>query len=148
MSANRPAPLLRDGFRHFETLSTRCRDNDIHGRLHNIVHLGLFDTAVNRMLIPQGALDIQGSQVVGLDVHSQCIHHDSSSLPQTVHAGIWVALPGRTSVRYELALFADQAAPSAAPGEFTHVDLDRTTQHPKPLPEKRRAVLESLKVNP
>jgi acyl-CoA thioester hydrolase len=143
MSA-RPERVGRDRFRHFETIATRWMDNDVYGHVNNVVHYSFFDTAVNRMLIQAGVLDIHTGAVIGLVVHTQCHYFDAIAFPQTVHAGVAVAQLGRSSVRYELALFADDAAHSAARGEFTHVYVDRHSRQPQPLPAALRQALEPL----
>lgn len=140
----RPQPLPRAHFAHFQSLSTRWMDNDVYGHLNNVVHYSLFDTAVNRMLIEAGVLDIHGGSVIGLVVHTQCHYFDSIAFPQTVHAGLRVAHLGRSSVRYVLGLFADDAALSAALGQFTHAYVDRTTRRPVDLPHALRTALEPL----
>jgi acyl-CoA thioester hydrolase len=130
-----PQPLPRSHFRHFETIATRWMDNDVYGH---------FDTAVNRLLIERGVLDIHGGSVIGLVVHTQCHYFDSIAFPQQVHAGVGVMRLGGSSVRYELALFADDAPLCAARGEFTHVYVDRATRRPVPLPAALREVLQPL----
>jgi acyl-CoA thioester hydrolase len=146
--ASKPQPLPRSHFRHFETIATRWMDNDVYGHVNNVVHYSLFDTAVNRMLIQRGMLDIHAGGVIGLVVHTQCHYFDSIAFPQIVHAGIAVTRLGTSSVRYELGLFADEAGASAARGEFTHVYVDRATRRPVPLPPALRATLESLLITP
>ena len=119
-------------------------DYDVYGHLNNVVHYSLFDTAVNRMLIEADALDIHGGSVIGLVVHTQCHYFDSISFPQTVQVGLRVAQLGRSSVRYELGLFADDAPLAAATGEFTHVYVDRETRRPVDLPQALRFALQPL----
>ncbi len=144
---SRPQPQARDTFAHFETIATRWMDNDVYGHLNNVVHYSLFDTAVNRMLIGAGALDIHAGAVIGLVVHTQCHYFDSLAFPQIVHAGIRVEQLGRSSVCYGIGLFGDDAPRCAALGQFTHVYVDRATRRPVPLPEALRRVLEPLVVN-
>lgn len=140
----RPQPQPRAAFVHFESIATRWMDNDVYGHLNNVVHYSLFDTAVNRMLIEAGALDIHAGAVIGLVVHTQCHYFESLAFPQTVHAGIRVEQLGRSSVRYGIGLFGGDAATTAAIGQFTHVYVDRATRRPVPLPDALRGVLEPL----
>lgn len=140
----RARPLPRQHFAHFQTMATRWMDNDVYGHVNNVVHYSLFDTAVNRTLIEAGVLDIHQGEVIGLVVHTQCHYFDSIAFPQTVHAGLRVDHLGRSSVRYELGLFADDAPLAAAVGQFTHVYVDRATRRPVELPSALRATLLQL----
>jgi acyl-CoA thioester hydrolase len=144
MSSVRPQPQGREAFAHFAAIATRWMDNDVYGHLNNVVHYSLFDTAVNRLLIEAGALDIHAGPVIGLVVHTQCHYFESLAFPQIVTAGIRVEQLGRSSVRYGLGLFGDDAPLAAAIGQFTHVYVDRITRRPVPLPEPLRAVLAPL----
>ncbi|MFN8892386.1 MAG: acyl-CoA thioesterase [Betaproteobacteria bacterium] len=144
MTNVRPQPQGREAFVHFAAIATRWMDNDVYGHLNTVVHYSLFDTAVNRLLIEAGALDIHAGPVIGLVVHTQCHYFESLAFPQIVTAGIRVEQLGRSSVRYGLGLFGDDAPMAAAIGQFTHVYVDRATRRPVPLPERLRAVLEPL----
>jgi acyl-CoA thioester hydrolase len=62
-----------------------------------------------------------------------------------VEAGLRVAHIGRSSVRYEVGLFAQGQPLTAAKGHFVHVYVDRATRRPVALPEKLKSVLEALK---
>jgi acyl-CoA thioester hydrolase len=141
---DRPQPQAREAFAHFAPIATRWMDNDVYGHLNNVVHYSLFDTAVNRLLIEAGALDIHDGAVIGLVVHTQCHYFDSLAFPQMVTAGIRVEQLGRSSVRYGIGLFGGDAPLSAATGQFTHVYVDRATRRPVALPEALRRVLEPL----
>ncbi len=144
MSSARPHPQPREAFAHFETIATRWMDNDAYGHLNNVVHYSLFDTAVNRLLIEAGALDIHAGAVIGLVVHTQCHYFEGLAFPQPVTAGIRVEQLGRSSVRYGLGLFGGDATRTAAIGQFTHVYVDRATRRPVPLPDALKRVLEPL----
>jgi len=146
MSEPRPSPLPRTHFPHFETIATRWMDNDAYGHVNNVVHYSLFDTAVNRYLIQAGALDIHAGAVIGLVVDTRCHYFESIAFPQTVHAGLRVTHRGRTSVQYELGLFADDAPMAAAVGRFVHVYVDRSTRRPVPLPDALNTALARLHV--
>ncbi|CAD5366472.1 Acyl-CoA thioester hydrolase [Rubrivivax sp. A210] len=142
--STRPQPLPRSHFGHFETIATRWMDNDVYGHVNNVVHYSLFDTAVNRYLIQAGALDIHAGAVIGLVVRTQCDYFESIAFPQTVHAGLRVLRQGRSSVEYEIGLFADAAPLAAAVGHFVHVYVARDSRRPVPLPEVLRAALQAL----
>ena len=61
-------------------------------------------------------------------------------------AGVRVAHLGRSSVRYEIALFAGNSRSAAAQGHFVHVYVDRETRRPADLPAALRAALAPLEV--
>lgn len=140
----RPGPRPRADFPRFVPLSTRWMDNDAYGHLNNVVYLSLFDTAVNAFLVEAGVLDIGGGAVIGLVVETHCNYHASLAFPQPVEAGLRVAQLGRSSVRYEIGVFAAGAPGSAAHGHFVHVYVDRATRRPVPLPDALRDALQPL----
>lgn len=142
---SRPQPEPRSAYRAFRTIGTRWSDNDVYGHVNNVVYYSWFDTAVNAYLIEQGALDIHGGSTIGLVIETQCNYFAPLAFPETVEAGIRVARIGGSSVRYEVGLFAQGAPQCAARGHFIHVYVDRETRRPVPLPEKLKAVLETLK---
>lgn len=140
----RPAPRPRADFRAWRSISTRWMDNDVYGHVNNVVYYSWFDTAVNATLIERGVLDIEHGAVIGLVVQTQCHYFAPLAFPQTVEAGIRVARLGGSSVRYEIGLFAQGEAMSAAHGHFVHVYVDRQSRRPVPLPPVLRGVLETL----
>ena len=144
MSASRPTPQARGSYPVFRTITTRWMDNDLYGHVSNVVYYSWFDTAVNAYLIEQGALDIHHGATVGFVVETQCNYFAPLAFPQTVEAGIRVAEAGRSSVRYEVGLFAAGAPQAAAQGHFVHVYVDRATQRPVPLPDALRRVVQAL----
>jgi acyl-CoA thioester hydrolase len=136
----------RTEYRHFTTLTTRWSDNDAYGHLNNVVYYSLFDTAVNQALIRAGLLDIERSESIGLVVETGCRYFEPLAFPDLVDAGLRVAALGRTSVRYEIALFREGAAQAAAQGHFVHVYVDRETRQPVSVPGETRSFLEGLTV--
>lgn len=119
-------------------------DNDVYGHVNNVVYYSFFDTAVNRYLIEAGALDIHAGAVIGLVVETQCHYFEPLAFPQRIEAGLRVAHRGRSSVRYEVGLFAQGAATGAACGHFIHVYVDRDTRRPTALPAALQAALQPL----
>lgn len=140
----RPAPGTRAEFPHLSLLQTRWLDNDIYGHVNNVQYYSFFDTAVNRYLIAAGALDIHGGGVIGLVVETHCNFFAPLAFPQDVEAGLRVATLGRSSVRYEIGLFAPGQAQAAAMGHFVHVYVDRHSRRPVPLPAALRDALTPL----
>jgi acyl-CoA thioester hydrolase len=140
----RPTAHGRAQYRHFLPIQTRWSDNDAYGHVNNVVYYSWFDTVVNEYLIAAGALDIQASPVVGLVVETQCNYFSELAFPQRVDAGLRVSRAGRSSVRYELALFAEGADKASAQGHFVHVYVDRASRRPVALPPVLRTAVERI----
>jgi acyl-CoA thioester hydrolase len=134
----------REQFPHFQPIPTRWMDNDIYGHVNNVVYYSYFDTAVNQFLIERGVLDIHQGEVVGFVVDSGCAYFSSISFPDTIHAGIRVAKLGRSSVRYEIALYRNDDPLPCAAGHFVHVYVERSSNRTVPIPANVRTVLESI----
>lgn len=142
------APGTRGEYRAFRSLGTRWADNDAYGHMNNVVHYALFDTAVNGWMIAGGHLDLRGGAEVGLVVETGCRYFAEMGFPDEVSAGLRIAHLGRSSVRWEVGLFRNDAEAAAAEGFFVHVWVDRATRRPVPVPEGLRAALEGLRVSP
>ena len=143
----RAEPQRRADYPHLLPITTRWMDNDAYGHVNNVVYFSYFDTVVNTYLIEQGALDIQSSPVIGLVVEVACQYLAPLTYPETVTAGLRVAHIGRSSVRYEIAMFPEGKDLAAAQGHFVHVYVDRDTRRPvSELPPDLRAALEPLRV--
>jgi len=142
----RPQPEPKSAYKAFRNIATRWSDNDLYGHVNNAVYYSWFDTAVNGLLIEQGAIDIHAGPVIGLVVETQCNYFVPLAFPQAVVAGIRVAHIGSSSVRYEIGLFAaDDDNVCAAKGHFIHVYVDHITRKPVALPAQLLSVLETLK---
>jgi acyl-CoA thioester hydrolase len=141
---SRPQPQPRSAYPVFRPITTRWMDNDVYGHVNNVVYYSWFDTAVNAYLIEQGALDIHAGKVIGLVIETQCNYFTPLAFPQTIHAGIRVAHMGKSSVRYEVGLFAEDSDTAAACGHFVHVYVDKQTRRPASLPDALKTTLETL----
>jgi acyl-CoA thioester hydrolase len=144
-TSEKPQPEPRAAYKAFRSITTRWMDNDAYGHVNNVVYYSWFDTVVNAHLIEQGALDIHHGETIGLVVETHCNYFSSIAFPQVVDAGLRVAHMGKSSVRYEVGLFAQGEPLTAARGHFIHVYVDRATRRPVQLPDKLKAVLEALK---
>jgi acyl-CoA thioester hydrolase len=142
----RPPPDALSGYPHSRELTTRWKDLDAYGHMNNVVPYELFDTVVNAWLVEHGALDIAKGAVIGLVVETGCRYFEALAYPEPVVAALRVAHVGRSSVRYEVALFAKGARSAAAQGHFVHVYVDRATRRPvAELPAALRLALEPLR---
>lgn len=134
----------RVDYPHFLTIGTRWMDNDLYGHVNNVVYYSFFDTVINQYLIRAGGLDIHHGAVIGLAIETMCRFHRPLSYPEPVDAGLRVGRLGRTSVRYEVGLFAPSHDEPAATGHFVHVFVDRSSRRPAPIPEPIRDALSLL----
>ena len=141
--AARRGPEPRSAYRAFRAITTRWMDNDVYGHVNNVVYYSFFDTAVNGLLVDAGVLDLHAGEVIGLVVETHCNFFAPIAFPQRVTAGVRVARLGRSSVHYEIGLFADDEPECAAAGHFVHVYVDRPTRRPVDLPAPLAAVLRS-----
>lgn len=139
-----PATPSRSDFPHFLAIPTRWMDNDVYGHVNNVVYYSYFDTVINEHLIRDGGLDIHDGSVVGYCVESQCRYLAPLAFPETIDAGLRVGHLGKSSVRYEIALFRRGEAAPAAVGHFVHVFVAREENRPTAIPHGIRACLERL----
>ncbi len=144
MTERRPQPETRAAYCRFTHIPTRWIDNDAYRHVNNVVYYAFFDTAVNRLLIEGGVLDIERSPVIGLVVETACRYFSPIAFPDDVHAGVRVAHLGTSSVRYEVGLFRNDADIASAQGHFVHVYVERDSSRPTPLPAALRDLLRPL----
>ena len=135
----------RGDYSRFQTISTRWMDNDVYGHVNNVVYYSWFDTAVNRLLVVNGLIDIHQGPVIGLVAETGCRYFAPTAFPDEIEAGVRVAHIGASSVRYEIGLFRNKEPDAAAVGYFVHVYVDRETKRPVPVDEKMRGFLEGLR---
>jgi len=143
-SQDRMGPEPRSAYKAFRSIGTRWMDNDAYGHVNNVVYYSWFDTAVNAYLIEHGVLDIHHGDAIGLVVETQCNYFSPLAFPQTVEAGLRVARLGSSSVRYEVALFAQDQDLCSARGHFVHVYVDRVSRRPVSLAQPLKQLLETL----
>jgi acyl-CoA thioester hydrolase len=129
---------------YLHRIATRWQDNDVYGHVNNVEYYSFFDTAINSWLIEQGGLDIHAGSTIGLCAESSCRFLGPLVFPETISVGLRVAKVGNSSVRYELAIFAEDAEEPAAEGWFVHVFVDRDNRRPEPIPEPLAAALRRL----
>lgn len=134
----------RADYPHFQRITTRWKDNDVYGHVNNVEYYSYFDTVINTLLIRAGGLDIHAGEVIGVCAESHCRFTAALAFPDAVDAGLRVAQLGKSSVRYEIGLFREDADEPAAEGWFVHVFVDRATRRPTPLPGPMRDVLAHL----
>ncbi len=142
----RGEPPVRSDYREGSRITTRWNDNDPYGHVNNAIYYFWFDTAVNRYLVEQGALDITGGDIIGLVVNTSCDYFAPIAFPDEVMARIRVDRLGNSSVTYGVGLFRGDQTSASAAGSFTHVYVDRETRRPIPLPNALRSALKAIAV--
>lgn len=140
----RDAASTREGYPHFSSITTRWMDNDIYGHINNVLYYSFFDTAIADYLVAEGGFEFATADVIGFAVESNCRYRRPLAFPQRIHMGLRVAHLGRSSVRYELGVFADDEPEAAADGYFVHVFVNRQTNEPSPIPAHIRSALERV----
>ena len=129
---------------HVLEIPTRWMDNDVYGHVNNVQYYAYFDTVINEYLIRAGGLDIHAGAVIGVCAESHCTYHAAIAFPDVVRAGLRVGKLGRSSARYEIALFAGESDEPAATGWFVHVFVDRESRRPAEIPPGVRSALEAI----
>ena len=140
----KPAPPAdrRSDFPHLSGIQTRWDDNDVYGHVNNVVYYAYFDTVINRYLIEHG-LEIEGA-TIGVCVESACRYLHEIAFPERIEAGLRVTDIGKSSVGYEIGIFAS-GDELCALGRFVHVFVDSATRKPVAIPDKIRAALTALR---
>jgi acyl-CoA thioester hydrolase len=140
--------MTSDGeYRYRTTITTRWMDNDMYGHVNNVQYYSFFDTVLTEWLIREGGLDPAAGDTIGLCVESKCTYAKPLSFPDTVTAGLRVGHVGRSSIRYEIALWGSDEATPAATGYFVHVMVGREQRTPAGIPARLRQALEQLVYN-
>lgn len=85
---------------------------------------------VNTYLIERCGLHPPTSSQYGLVVHSHNNYFGSIAFPAVAELGLRVNELGKSSVRYEIALFEKGVERVKSVGEFVHVFVDRDTGRP------------------
>jgi len=134
----------RGDFAQVLLMPTRWADNDVYGHVNNVEYYAFFDTLINTWLIAEGGLDIHDGEVIGVCAESSCQYYASFAFPEVVEGALRVGHLGRSSVRYEIALFKEGMDHPAALGEFVHVFVDREHRRPTAIPQRMRDALERL----
>ncbi len=137
-------PPPRTDYAHFQTFTTRWRDNDVYAHMNNAVYYEYVDALVNGWLMRSGGLEVPGGAVIGLVVETRCVFYASLGFPDSVEAGLKVVRIGTSSVTYGIGLFRPGAGTAAAAAQFTHVCVDRADRRPVPIPESLHRALAGL----
>jgi acyl-CoA thioester hydrolase len=141
--ATDPRALRRADFDEVTRVSTRWADNDMFGHLNNAVYYELFDSAINAWMIRDTGVDETSSPEIGVVAESGCRFLRELAYPEPIDVAVRVARLGRTSITYELGLFAASEDEIAAFGRWVHVYIGRESRAAVPIPAPIRSVLEA-----
>lgn len=143
---SRPPPGRRSDYRWFHQITTRWMDNDVFQHVNNVNYFSYFDTAVTYYEMKEKVVGLLDGPVHCVVAEVSCRYHSSVAFPDLITVGIRVANIGRSSVRYELAVFRNEEDAAAAEGHFVHVFVERGSQRPVPIPDDSRALLTKISV--
>ncbi len=145
MSTRQP-PGRRAVYRRLHAITTRWMDNDVFQHVNNVNYFSYFDTAVTYFEMSESVIGLLDGPTHCVVAEVACRYHSSLSFPDRVTVGVRVASIGRSSVRYELAVFRNDEDIAAAEGHFVHVFVERGSQRPVPIPHEARGKLQRLHV--
>jgi acyl-CoA thioester hydrolase len=100
---------------------------------------------VNVFLLGDRPAEFNGP-VRALAAETGCRYLSELSYPDRVTVGLRVGRIGTSSVRYELAVFRNDAEEASAEGHFVHVYVDGRTHRPVPIPAAERDRLRRIAV--
>jgi acyl-CoA thioester hydrolase len=143
---SRTPPGRRADYRWFHAITTRWMDNDVFQHVNNVNYFSFFDTAVTYFEMTEKVVGLLDGPVHCVVAEVACRYHSSLAFPDRVTVGIRVANIGRSSVRYEIAVFRDDDDVAAAEGHFVHVFVERGAQKPVPIPDDAREKLNRIAV--
>jgi acyl-CoA thioester hydrolase len=141
---SRQPPGRRADYRWFHAITTRWMDNDVFQHVNNVNYFSYFDTAVTYFEMTEHVVGLLDGPEHCVVAEVACRYHSSLAFPDHVTVGLRVAQIGRTSVRYEIAVFRNNEDVAAAEGHFVHVFVERGSQRPVPIPAESRAILQRI----
>ena len=143
---SRQPPGRRADYRHFHTITTRWIDNDVFRHVNNVNYFSFFDTAVTYYEMARAGIDLLDGPLHCVVAEVACRYHSSVAFPDRIEVGLRIAQIGRSSIRYEIAVFRNDEDIAAAEGHFVHVLVDRNEQRPQPIPDIMREKLQQITV--
>jgi acyl-CoA thioester hydrolase len=119
-------------------------DNDQYGHVNNAAYYSFFDTAINGWLIETVGSDVKVLDALGIVAETSCRFLSEVKFPDLLYVGMRLEKLGKSSVIYELGLFANDADEPSAIGRFVHVYVDPITRKPSAIPAPIRDALAQL----
>ena len=118
----------------------RWADIDRYGHANNVAYLSWFDTAVNDLYAEHGFLASTDPHFVVAE--TGCAFFREVRFDDAIGIGVRAARIGRSSVSYDLAVFASDEPTARAQGRYVHV-LVSDAGETAPIEGALRALLES-----
>ena len=141
---SRHPPGRRADYRFFHAITTRWSDNDPLQHVNNVVYLSYFDTALTYFEMTHGIADLVNGPVRVVMAEVGCRYLRSVAFPDRITVGLRAAHIGRSSFRYDLAIFRNDEENASAEGHCVRVFVESATQRPVPVPDASRAALEKV----
>ncbi|MEM6988492.1 MAG: thioesterase family protein, partial [Pseudomonadota bacterium] len=110
----------------------------------NAIYYTLFEQVLMGFIEETAQLDLDALGLRCYTVENGCRYHNALVHPCQIEACLRVARLGRSSVRYELALFAEGDTAVRATGHLVDVFVDASTERPTELPDTVRDALAPL----
>jgi acyl-CoA thioester hydrolase len=92
----------------------------------------------------RGVADLVNGEIRVVMAETNCRYLRSVAFPDRITVGLRTASIGRSSFRYDLAIFRDDEDEASAEGHVVRVFVQSATQRPVPVPAASRAILESV----
>ena len=124
----------RDRYRIFADVTTRWKDNDLHGHINNAVYNAWIDTAVTERF-REHLPGYPNTPIIPVAVETQVTFHHPITHPADVETGFRVNRLGNSSVISEVGIFLRGESEAAAWGHIVHVWVDRASNKPVPIPD-------------
>ena len=128
----------RKRYKIFADVTTRWKDNDVHGHINTAVYTSWIDTAVSnyfRNLLPP---EFPNTPTIPVTAETCVIFHHSITHPADVETGFRVNRIGNSSVICGVGIFLRGESEAAAWGHMVHVWIDREFNKPVPIPDAVR----------
>ena len=138
---SRAEPFERAGFRVLRPMPLRWSDIDRYGHANNVAYLSWFDTAVNDLYAEAGFLASTDPHFIVAE--TGCTFFREVTFSDRIAIGIRAARIGRSSVTYDLAVFAEGEPTARAQGRYVHVLVSGATGRPVAIEGHLRGLLDS-----
>ncbi len=132
----------RDRYFVFSAVTTRWKDNDVHGHVNNAVYNAWMDTAVTQFFRDHWP-GFPNLASIPVAVETFCTFHRPIAHPADLETGFRVERIGNSSVRCGVGVFRQGETQASAWGHMIHVWVDKESDQAVPIPDVVRRGLES-----